>query len=148
VTISRQDRRSCRPSIKKVVVTLSLDRAFDSVTKKGTYRRWRTRNPRDCVNRLWTVVFLRCVSRDTHGWVGHPVHPWCGGDPNMGLALSVGQPQILRQFQSLPGDAGISNASQAMYPLQQTCKRRVFAARSSSSQSQSSFIAHDFDSQT
>jgi hypothetical protein len=30
-----QDRRSCRSSIKKVVVTTSLDRAFDSVTENG-----------------------------------------------------------------------------------------------------------------
>jgi hypothetical protein len=38
-------------ALEKIVVTTSLDRAFDSVTKKGTHRRWGTRNPRDCVDR-------------------------------------------------------------------------------------------------
>jgi hypothetical protein len=62
--MSCQDHRSWLSSIKKVVVTTSLDRASDIVTKKGTHPRWRTQNFRDYVNRLWTVVFGRCVSRD------------------------------------------------------------------------------------
>jgi hypothetical protein len=33
--MSCQDHRSCRSRIKKVVVTTSLDRDFDSVTKSG-----------------------------------------------------------------------------------------------------------------
>jgi hypothetical protein len=48
----------------RVVVTISLDRVFDSVRKKGTHRRWRTGIHRTYVNSLWTVALGRYVSHD------------------------------------------------------------------------------------